>query len=227
MERSIGFVFILASTALLCSQASGQVTEGSREGLTVANSIYGPTGLIKIPSAYVVAPKTFAISASFGRNIRVPAVNYGVVPYVEIGGAFVDRESADNKAIANAKVTILPSNFRWFEIGVGVIDAVDAVNQTAYFVASADLVPPNWDLPERGLETVGFKVHLGAGTGLFQEKIFGGMEALFNRRVSLIGEWDTEDVNAAVRFAPQDHVRIQIGVQGKDIHFSVTTNFRT
>lgn len=206
--------------------ASAQVVQGTREGLTVANSLYGPTGLISIPTAYVTPHRTWALSASFGRDIRVPAVNYGVLPYIEIGGGFVDRESGGNKAIANAKVTIIPSNFKWIEIGVGIIDPADAVDQTVYFVASADLVPPKWDVPERGIESVGLKAHFGAGTGLFREKVFGGAELLFNKKLSLIGEWDTKNVNAAVRFAPADYLRLQLGVQGKDIHFSATTTFR-
>jgi hypothetical protein len=225
MER----FFVRTAAGLACvaaiAGADAQVVSGTREGLTRANSIYGPTGLIRIPTAYVVDEKTIALSASFGRNIRVPAANYGIFRYIEVGGAFVDREGGSNKAIANAKVSIIPSNFRWFEIGVGVIDAVDAIKQTIYFVASADLVPPNWDVPERGLETMGLKAHLGAGTGLFGEKAFGGAEVLFNKKLSLIGEWDTEDLNAAIRYAPTNYLRIQLGVQGKDIHFSATTTF--
>lgn len=219
-------VGVAALLVLSAGVAVAQVREGSREGLTQANSLYGPTGLIKIPTAYVVGKDTFAVSASFGRNVRVPAANYGLLPYIEVGAGFVDREMGDNKAIGNAKVTIIPSNFRWFEVGIGVIDAADAIDQTLYFVASADLVPPKLDVPERGLESVGLKAHVGGGTGLFNERVFGGGELLFNKRLSLIGEWDTKDFNAAVRFAPTDYFRVQAGVQGKDIHFSITTTFK-
>lgn len=222
MKRTLAFLSILVGASV----AMGQVEEGTRGPLTNANSLYGPTGLIKIPTAYTAAQGEVQFAAAFGRNVRVPSVNYGVVKYIEIGGAFVDRESGSNKAIGNAKVTIVPENFKWFEVGVGVIDPADAIEQTIYFVASADFVPPNWDVPERGLQTLGLKGHLGAGTGLFQDKVFGGAEVLFSKNLSLIGEWDTEDFNAAVRFAPTDYFRIQLGVQGKDIHMSATTSFR-
>lgn len=217
---------LILSFAAISVGALSQVEEGTRGPLTNANSIYGPTGLIKIPTAYTTAQGDMQFSAAFGRNIRVPSINYGVVKYIEIGGAFIDRESGSNKAIGTAKVTIVPENFKWFEIGVGIIDPADAINQTIYFVASADFVPPNWDVPERGLQTLGLKGHIGAGTGLFQEKIFGGAEVLFSKSLSLIGEWDTEDFNAAIRFAPTNYFRIQLGVQGKDIHMAATTSFK-
>lgn len=216
-----------ATVALGCvGTAQAQVVEGTRSGLTLANSTYGPTGLINIPTAYVVSARTGAFSASFSRDLRVPAFNYGILPYVEIGGAFVDREGASNKAIANAKVTILPSNFNWFEIGLGIIDVADAVDQTIYFVASADLIPPKWQLPSQDSESIGLKVHLGSGTGLFNQKIFGGAELLINERMSLIAEYDSKNVNAAIRFAPTEYFRVQAGFQHSEIHLSATTTFK-
>lgn len=211
---------------MISTVALAQVEEGTRGPLTNANSLYGPTGLIKIPTAYTAGPNEVQFSAAFGRNVRVPSVNYGVSRYIEIGGAFVDREDASNKAIASAKVTIVPQNFNWFEIGVGIIDPADAIEQTIYFVASADFTPPDWDVPEEGIRTLALKGHLGAGTGLFAEKVFGGAELLFNRNLSLIGEWDTEDFNAAIRYSPTPYFRFQLGVQGKDIHMAATTSFR-
>lgn len=223
-------LFIVVPVACLAGAAyagtDDQVVEGSRVSLTRANSIFGPTGLINIPTAYVTPHGEYSFSASFGRNLRAPAVNYGIVPYIEIGGAFIDREFGSNKAIANAKVQLIPSNFKWFEVGVGIIDAVDAIDQTIYFVASADLAPPKWDVPERGLETIGLKAHVGAGTGMFNEKLFGGAEVLFTKKLSVIGEWDTNDFNAAVRFSPTEYFRVQVGIQGKDIHLGATTTFR-
>ncbi len=227
MERTAIVPIVVASAiAFSLGTASAQVVRGTREGLTRANSVYGPTGLIKIPTAYVVDAQTFAVSAAFGKDIRVPAVNYGILPYIEIGAGFVDREGMSNKGISSAKVSIIPQNFNWFEIAVGIIDPADAIDQTVYFVASADLVPPKWDVPERGLETIGLKAHVGAGSGLFNEKVFAGGEVLFTKKLSVIGEWDTKDTNAAIRFSPTDYLRLQLGVQGKDFHFSLTSTFK-
>lgn len=198
----------------------------SRKMLTGANSLFGPTGLIVIPTAYSVENNLFAVSGSYGKDIRGPAVNYGFLEYIEIGGAFIDRESASNKAIANGKVTILPQNFKNFEVGIGVIDAFDAIGRTFYMVGSADFIPPDITEPAQGTQAVGLKLHAGIGTGMFNEEVFAGGELLFGNKVSVIGEWDTKNFNGAIRFSPNDNVRIQAGFMKTDFFFGITGKFR-
>lgn len=217
----------LAIAPLEDGQRNGQpIVFGTRSALTQINSLYGPTGLLTIPTAYTADPQQFAFGASFGRELSAPSGNYGIVPYVEVGGAFLQRASARNRAIANAKVTIIPQNFDKFEVGVGVIDAVDAVNQTLYFVGSMDLTPPNWDPTGRTGNPIAFKIHAGAGTGLFQERIFGGAELLFPNQFALIGEYDTENFNVGLRYVHDDRFRIQLGVRDKGLILSATTLLR-
>ncbi len=205
---------------------AAQWVEGSRSLLTGANSLFGPTGLIVIPTAYTVEKNMFAVSGSFGKNMRGPAANFGILDFIEIGGAFIDREGASNKAIANGKVTILPQNFKNFEIGIGVIDALDAIGRTLYVVGSADFIPPNIDEPIAGTPPVGFKVHAGVGSGMFNEELFAGAEVLFGNKFSLIGEWDTSNFNGAVRYSPNEQVRIQFGFMKTDLFFGITGKFR-
>lgn len=203
-----------------------QIREGSRSALTLGSSWFGPTGLITIPTAYTAESGQARFSAFFGEDVSAAAVNYGVVPYVEVGGAFVDRDGADDKFLANAKVTLVPANFKFFEVGVGVIDAADAMDQTIYFVASADVVPPRLDVEEAGGLPVGFKVHAGAGTGMFKEKAFFGGELLFGKKVSLMGEWDTTNFNVGVRWVPAEHFSIQTGFRRTSLFLTATTAFR-
>lgn len=199
-----------------------QVTEGTRAPLTRTNSLFGPTGLITIPTAYTARRNEARVGASFSEGIRGPSVNYGVLDYIEVGGAFLDRDNGRDRPIANAKVTILPANFRYFELGVGIIDAADAIDQTIYFVASADLIPPKVESPDGSLP-IGFKVHLGAGTGLFREKLFAGGELLFGNKFSVVGEWDTRDFNAAVKYAHNDTTSFQLGMRSSNLFFGMTT----
>lgn len=223
---------IAVAAAITAAMGSGapsapiQVREGSRNALTMGSSWFGPTGLITIPTAYVSDSKQARFSAFFGENVSVAAVNYGLVPYVEVGGAFVDRDEASNKFVANAKVTLVPANFNFFELGVGVIDAADAIDQTIYFVASADVVPPKVEVEEAGGLPVGFKVHVGAGTGMFKEKAFFGGELLFGKKVSVMGEWDTSNFNAGVRWVPAEHFSIQTGFRRTNLFLTATTSFR-
>ena len=100
---------------------------------------------------------------------------------------------------------------------------MDAINQTAYFVGSVDLTPPNWDPTGRVGSPIALKAHAGVGTGIFQERIFGGAELLFPNQYSLIGEYDSENFNFGVRYVHDDRFRAQFGVQNKSIFFNTTS----
>lgn len=214
-------------SVMLASSASAKekqpILTGTRSALTQSNSLFGPTGLMTVPTAYTADPGQVAFGASFGDGVRVPSINYGLMRYVEVGGGFVDRDNGRNRFIGNAKVTIIPQNFGNFEVGIGVIDALDAINQTAYFVGSVDLTPPNWDPTGRVGSPIALKVHGGVGTGIFQERIFGGAELLFPNQYSLLGEYDSENFNFGVRYVHDDRFRAQFGVQNKSIFFNTTS----
>lgn len=225
MYRVFSFVcFVSCSMGLLW--ANPQVVAGTRGPLTGANTLYGPTGLMLVPTAYTVGHQEFAVSGSFGMHVRGPAINYGLIPYVEIGAAFMDRDNASNKGIANAKITLIPQNFQKFEIGVGVIDAIDAIERSFFAVGSADFSPPNIHEPITGETPVGFKVHGGFGTGMFKDSFIGGAELLFGNKVSLVGEYDGKNFNGAVRFSPNKDMSVQLGFQKTDFFFGLTSRFR-
>jgi len=86
--------YAMFGIGLILVSASWAQTPGTRTYLTGANSLFGPTGLIVIPTAYTVENNTFAVSGSYGKDIRGPAANFGFLQYIEIGAAFMDREGA-------------------------------------------------------------------------------------------------------------------------------------
>lgn len=200
-----------------------QVITGSRQALNHSNTIWGATGLIFIPTAYTSENRTANWSAVFTDDTSGAAVNYGIIRDVEIGAAFLDFDGSKDKAIANGKVRIVPSNFDQFEIGIGVMDIADAVDQTIYVVGSVDLV-----VPEQAAERGGFalRAHAGVGTGYFSEKLFGGAELLFERGFSLIGEYDSKTLNAALRYRHNDEFYITGGIYSNSLMFGMTYNMR-
>lgn len=220
MIGSIGTAMAMAAVAAAgAGEPSPQVVRGTRGALSSSNTLYGPTGLITVPTAYVAADRAVQFSGSFGDGIRGPAANYGIIPGVEVGAAFLDRDGADDKVIANAKVNIVPQNFNWFEVGVGVIDAADAVGRSYYVIGSADLVVPD---PLRD-DAVGLRVHAGVGTGMFEEKLIGGGELTLDReRFSVVGEWNSDFFNAALRYVHDANFRIQAGFQAKKFFLGAT-----
>lgn len=225
----IGISMVAAVVAAVSSStapAQPQVHADTRSALSLGSNMFGATGLIVIPTAYTTGEKVGRFSAFYGEEVGVPSLNFGVIKDAEIGLAYVDRDGADSKLIANGKITIVPANFKFFEIGVGIMDAAGAIEQTIYFVASADVVPPRLDVEEAGGLPVGFKVHVGAGTGMFNEKAFFGGELQFGNKFSILGEWDTANLNVGIRWVPQDNFSIQAGFRRTNMFLTATTNFR-
>jgi hypothetical protein len=227
MLVSHSFALTLAVLSALTAPPPQRPTDAPREPLAQMNTLFGPSGLLVVPTAYATPHQEVQFSTSFGKDIRGPAANYGIIQGVEIGGAFMDREKASNKTIANAKVSIVPENFKNFVLGIGVIDVADAIDRSFYFVASASFTPPNWDLPRPAEgRPIALRLHAGVGTGLFQEEIFGGGELLIDPRFALIGEWDTKNFNGALRYRHNESFAIQLGFQHTDLFLGATYSLR-
>jgi hypothetical protein len=216
---------LLAAATLLPCLTAAQIVPAPNVDVNGMNTLFGPTGLITVPTAYVTPRMVFNAGATFADGIRGPSVNYGLVDWVEVGIAWLDADGVDDKVILNAKATILPENFKWLDIGVGVIDAFDSIEDTLYLIASARLTTPDVSSPTNA-EAVGLKVHVGYGSGMFSNHVIGGGELTFSDRFSLIGEWDGHDVNGAVRFVPNDTFRIQAGFAEKKFFLGMTSTVR-
>lgn len=185
------------------------------------STIYGPSGLINIPSAYGVTLGRSVLGTTIARD-RGVSVNYGLFPNLEVGGAYYEQNGrTDGKVFGNAKYTFSPSNVRGIQFGAGIIDAADTIDQTVYVVASADIITPN----ALGDTFIGTRVHLGYGNGLFQKRVIGGVELLFTPKFSVIGEYDGLDGNFAARYVLNDSVRAQAGIRNKSFFFALSTAF--
>ncbi len=204
----------------------GGVDQNARNSLIATNTVYGPTGLISVPTAFSNGLGKIRVGGSFTDKFAAPSANYGIFQDIEIGAAFLQRENASDRALGNAKATIVPSNFKFVQLGVGVIDVADTLNRTLYLVGSFDLALPKMDTANADTQAVAFKGHVGAGTGLFKDKLFGGAELLFGNRVSAIAEYDTKNVNGAIRYAHRDYFVMQLGFFEKKPYFNVSTQIR-
>lgn len=184
-------------------------------------TLYGPSGLITAPNAYVVTPGRVTLGTFFG-NDKSFSANYGLIPGLEVGATYLDRSSATDKLLANAKFNIVPANWKNVEFGVGVIDAVDAVQRTYYFMASFEYMPPEM-LEKQGV--LGARAHVGVGDGLYRKNLILGTEVLFGPRLSGIVEYASRDVNYGVRYVGTEGIRFGVGVQAKHLYVNLTTAF--
>jgi len=181
-------------------------------------SIWGPTGLIFIPTAFVTGTGELNWGASFSEDFNTINVNYGLVKDVEVGLAYLDRDGGDNKVIANGKFYIVPANSNQFRLAVGVMDAADSIDQTFYVVGSIPLITPDFALNQGA---VGLIAHVGVGSGYFDGEPFAGAELYFAQGFSLAGEWDTRNVNLGLRYDFNPEFSIQVGSYSSSAFFKL------
>lgn len=198
--------------------AFGQVEPRGENPAIRVNTLLGSTGLITVPTSTTTRVERFQLGTAFGKDIRTVSLNWGILDSVEIGGAVVDRNNQNNKIIGTAKVTIIPQNFDWLELGFGTIDPFDAIEKSFYGIASVNVRVPT-AAPE---PVVGLRLHLGYGTGIFRDKLIGGGEVFLNNQFSVVAEYNGVDTNAALRYVHDDALRMQLGTQAKVIYFSTT-----
>jgi hypothetical protein len=184
------------------------------------NTFWGPYGLITVPDAYAGSANR-AVAGTLLGDQKAFTVNYGIVNGVDLGLAYIDRNTMSNKLIANAKINLIPSNFRGFQIGAGVIDATDSINNTTYVMASFQTGVPE----ALASKYVGLRLHAGYGTGIYREKIIGGGELLINNRSSIVGEWNGTKANAGVRYIADDNIRLQAGIENKEFFLGLSIGF--
>lgn len=212
------FITTLGAAGLLLTVSFAQLEPRGENPAIRVNTLYGATGLITVPTSTTTRFDRFQLGIALGQNTRTVSLNWGIFDSIEIGATTVDRNNLNNKVIATGKVTIIPQNFDWLELGFGTIDPFDAINKTFYGVASANVRVPS-QAPE---SVVGLRLHLGYGTGFFRDKVIGGGEVFLNNQFSVVGEYNGVDSNFALRYVYDNNLRLQLGTQAKVIYFSTT-----
>ena len=168
-----------------------------RRGATFGNSLWGSTGLIAVPTAYVQAPRTVKLGATFSEDLSSGYVNFGLFENFEAGVAIFDRPGNNDHGIVNAKFHVPLTNTDRFQLGIGALDLADQERQSFYIVASSAITVPDY---VRDANAVGMNLHFGIGTGYFDGRIFGGAEFFFAQGFDVLTEWDGNDFNAGLRY---------------------------
>ena len=171
-------------------------------------SLNGFTGLITIPNAHVTEYGTGIAAYSdmmylqneYRHNNNVIG-SFGIFPHVEVSGRIAWfnthsnlylEESEPRDLSANIKLNIpyIPDN--WFQLAIGKQDIGGEASyfDTSYIVASKTLGP--------------FRFDLGYGATDSSDRLdgeFGGVEFMPFDWISLLAEYDAQDVNAGFRLS--------------------------
>lgn len=223
-------VCLLLAVSAACAQSYVSVWEADKSEQTGTSSWFGNVGMIVTPTAAIPAPS--AATAQWHRvdrdsgDVDVIGVNFGVTNWLEIGGARIDDEAAeDAEEIANVKV-LLPVA-KWFDeanwptVAIGAVDVSNEINRSYYMVLSKAF--PMGAATEDAKQ---LKVHLGVADSDTEEGaldgVFGGIEFAAFRHALVQAEYDGDAFNAALRYTPMGRVSIDVGTLDSDFGFGLT-----
>ena len=146
----------------------------------------GTSGVINVPTAHVRSMGHFGVTYQYTEDYNVLGGNVAVLPGLEVAYSRWSPDAGDDFNMYSAKFMILPETVASPAIAVGVEDATDESDRSAYAVISK---AAPW----------GLKVHAGTGTGRFRNG-FVALEKQFklNSKTMNLGlavEYDGDDIN--------------------------------
>jgi hypothetical protein len=198
--------------------------------VAAAPSLGGYTGLLFVPTASTLGNTDynfayFSLGDHEGDNSHVWTGNFGFKGGFELGIARVksgcDYELKGAQAqdgyfsscgieetLLNAKYNFRPQTSAHKPgLAIGVIDATGEIDTTAYVVATQSLA--NVYKPNRP------QLHVGIGSGML-DGFFAGISTSYSK-LTLMGEYDTHNVNLGARYAVNNEIRLHAGwIDGLD-----------
>jgi hypothetical protein len=166
-----------------------------------APSLTGPSGLITIPTAEVLGMARWnvggtAVMVADVPDAKVVYANVGLLPRLELGFARDDVEEGEAETILNAKVGMLMPVPGQVSMAAGVIDISDQIERSGYVVVS-HTVGAGLPIPAGPVALP--QIHVGVGSGRF-DGLFGGVSTVVSGYVTVMAEYDGEDVNVGARW---------------------------
>ena len=182
------------------------------------NSLFGPSGLLRVPSAQVVSSPGVVGSVYIVNNVATTvAATVKVLPTVEISPAWVDSRGGDDEFIISAKWRILDENEGQPAVALGVFDATDQINFTLYGV-----VQKGFTMGKTGVNVM---AGLGGSDSLV-DGFFCGAQFLLGSGASALVEYDGNDVNAGIRWPIADRMMLTAGLVNDELGAGLQYNFR-
>jgi hypothetical protein len=159
---------------------------------SAAPSLFGPTGLLVIPTADTLAPVSWNTHARIvdtgGDAMMIFGGNYGITRQLEVGLSGVDFKPLGMKALLNAKYALLMESRVTPGVALGGLDIASQMGSSpgVYLVASKSLS----SLLGGPLTKYNIRGHLGYGANnVFNDDLFGGLDMQVTPKVQAMVEW--------------------------------------
>lgn len=194
-------------------------------GVMEAPSFQGYTGLLLIPSADVLQMShwnaaAFTTELTDGEDILGAAA--GLPGNLEVGLLRVDPEGGSAETLLHAKYRIQPLLVGGAAVSVGVFDVTDEIDSNVYAVFSKQLGPSAIISTQRLLDP---RLHLGLGSGGRLDGLFAGVSAVAANKITVMAEYDSDNVNFGARLAIAPKIQVHAGWLGDDSDFAVGLSF--
>lgn len=240
---TLAAVVVLLTLATLCWAQGifyGVWEEPGAEQESVS-SWYGSTGLIVTPTA-LICPlhqiQGYAHQMEFDiKNQTILGANVGITPDLEVGVThFTDIPSRAPGPVTFTDETIINVKYRmdvggWFnnplvpDVSFGVWDWANDLNRSYYLVMSKE-VPMTEEAMGRQMN-----VHIGIGNNDRDsgplDGFFGGLDLVPFENSLLQIEYDSDDLNGALRYYPAPWISLDMGLVSDNLGWGVSaaTNF--
>jgi len=185
---------------------------------TSAPSVLGLTGAIITPTTELPPVKGLNVGYHWLADTLDSAakVNVAPIPKVEIGALWWDPAAAgvDEELVFNAKYVFVEEDEKNPAVAAGVIDIGDDVDQ-AWFGVISKVFNADGEVP--------ITINLGGASGDTIDGIFGSVKLALHEDVDVIGEYDSEEFNFAVRARPYKDITFDLMTvdNGADREFGV------
>jgi hypothetical protein len=193
MLRKVLLSFLALTITLLSGSSLASAT----------TSVWGPSGLIEVPTAEVLDPGSFSVGANVktdgGTIFRTP-ISIGASYGIELG-VTPTNAGTNTYVLVNGKLQLLKEKGEIPAIAVGITDIIDQYRQSFYVVTTKTFG-----------EEKDLKFHIGLGTGLY-EGPFMGLELNVPKLGEVIFEYNRH-FNGGLRITYIKPAKIDIGFIG-------------
>lgn len=193
---------------------------------SAAQSYLGYSGLLLTPTTEVLSERQLSIGGYYldaeeGDYAISLAGTVGLLPGLEAGVNVLDVKDGESDTQINAKYELLKESQTVPSVAVGVTGlGSDWYDECVYLVAGK-----SFNAPAQAAFWAP-RVYFGVGSDVPVDGLFVGVSAAVADRLTLMAEYDSEDVNVGVRFAVSDKVRLHGGIFGGDwANFGVGLSF--
>lgn len=180
-------------------------------------TVFGPTGLIRVPGAYTAPAGSMTFSGHISSDFQSLNMAAGVIDRLEVSAGWVDPDEGNSAAVLSGKYRLWGEQDRGWALALGIFDITNELNSSVF--GTVEKTFQVGDTSVVGM--AGFGEHNSLVDGFF-----AGAELFLGRDYRLMMEYDGNDFNAALHLPVKNKFDIGIGILSDSLYGSATYYLR-